>query len=279
MIIGHLNIRSINNKKSDLIEILNRKSIDVLCLQETWIKDNNFELTNTHKIYIKNREDGYGGVAIVTKNRIISNEITLPTFKCIEIIGVKVDIKNNTFNILNIYINPRAHNESLINELDILTGIISTMNNVIFCGDINAAHPSWDNNCTTANNRADTIYDFLSENYLITLNNGQPTHLSANSRAIDITATSANIFDQFTWEILDDNCGSDHFLIIIKQIDFQEDNNTKIITNYRNVILELNSEADTFDRIADLPTLNNLIETTILKNTRNIKINKKKQKP
>lgn len=279
MIIGQLNIRSINNKKSEVIDILNRKSIHVLCLQETWIKDINFELTNQHKIYLKNRADGYGGVAIVIKNRIISNELILPLFNDIEIIGVKVDINNHTYNIINIYINPRVNNESLINELDSLTSILGTMTNIIFCGDINAAHPSWDNNCVTANNRADLIYDFLSENYLITLNNGQPTHINANSRAIDITATTTNIFDQFTWEILDDNCGSDHLLIISKQVDYQEDNKTKLITNYRNVITELNNlEPDTINRISDIHTINSLIENTIFNNTRNIKKKTKKNR-
>lgn len=226
-------------------------------------------------MYLKNREDGYGGVAIVMKNRIISNLITLPQFNCIEIIGVKAEIKNNIYNIINIYINPRSNNESIICELDILTRITASMINVIICGDVNTAHPIWDNNCLTSNNRADAIFEFLTENSLTTLNDGQPTHLNhSNSRAIDITAISTNIFDQFTWKIQDDNCNSDHFLIFIKKIDAQENNKTKLITNYRNAINELNNlEGNTVDSISSMPALNNLIETIIFNNTREIKLN------
>lgn len=53
MIIGQLNIRSINNKKSELIEILRQENIDIICLQETWIKDSNYEFSSNHNFFLK----------------------------------------------------------------------------------------------------------------------------------------------------------------------------------------------------------------------------------
>lgn len=50
---------------------------------------------------------------------------------------------------------------------------------------------SYSVNNLIANNKANAVYDFLTDNFLITLNNGKPTHLNYSiSKAIDITATN-----------------------------------------------------------------------------------------
>lgn len=62
-----LNTRSLKSNK-DLIEaLLYKEKIDIAILCETWLKTNeNINITNFESA-TKNRDDGYGGFAILTK--------------------------------------------------------------------------------------------------------------------------------------------------------------------------------------------------------------------
>ena len=59
-------------------------------------------------------------------------------------------------------------------------------------------------------------------------NNGSYTFLHSGNgtySAIDLSFASPTLFDRFSWEVHDDCCGSDHFPIILRTID--DDNDTK----------------------------------------------------
>lgn len=280
MILGQINIRSLNQKRNELLDLMKRRNVDIVCVQETWIKDTNYEFSKQHPILLENRADGFGGVAIIAKKTTIK-KLVLPKLSMIEIIGAEVKINNNTYNIINFYVNPKAVTNNLISELNTITTQISNLTNIIMCGDANAAHPIWDNNCQKITKRADTIKDFLEDNSLMTLNTGSPTHLSySKSRAIDITATKINIFNELNWTITDDNCGSDHLMILIKREEQDRTITYKDITNYKLAIKKLNEyNNDEINKITSLQQANKLFQDTLSMNTRKMKINKNKTKP
>lgn len=64
-----INARSINANKILIETLIHKKNIDICIISETWLKENTqFKLKN-YNIHAKNRDDGYGGVAIITKNK------------------------------------------------------------------------------------------------------------------------------------------------------------------------------------------------------------------
>ena len=50
-------------------------------LQETWIKDDTFVFDKDFHLETNNRQDGYGGVAIVIKSNLIYDRINLLDLK------------------------------------------------------------------------------------------------------------------------------------------------------------------------------------------------------
>ena len=68
----------------------------------------------------------------------------------------------------------------------------------------------------------------LCHKTICVFNDGSPTFLHSGHgtySAIDLSFASPTLFDRFTWEVYDDCCGSDHFPIILKCKE--DDNNTK----------------------------------------------------
>lgn len=90
MKIAQINIRSVTNKNQLIKELFRDKKLDIMCLQETWLsRDYNFLNSTNHNIYNCIRNDGYGGVTIITKNttNAVINQIIC---NHIEIISINV---------------------------------------------------------------------------------------------------------------------------------------------------------------------------------------------
>ena len=66
-----LNIRSLNTSMTYLNDYVNNKKIDIVALSETFIKveQDKFKFKNWTPM-LKNREDGYGGVALLTSSLV-----------------------------------------------------------------------------------------------------------------------------------------------------------------------------------------------------------------
>ena len=70
------------------------------------------------------------------------------------------------------------------------------------------------------------IESFISQNDLCLYNNGSNTFLHSGNgsySAIDLSFASASLFDRFSWKVHDDCCGSDHFPIILKATEIDNE--------------------------------------------------------
>ena len=97
---------------------------------------------------------------------------------------------------------------------------------VMLLRDFNSHNPLWGSEHLTPKGRV--IENFISQNDLCLFNDGSPTFLHSGHgtySAIDLSFASPTLFDRFTWEVHDDCCGSDHFPIILKSKE--DDNNTR----------------------------------------------------
>ena len=83
-------------------------------------------------------------------------------------------------------------------------------------GDFNSHNPLWGGN--TLDGKGQRVEQFMDNNSLCFLNDGSYTYLHpgyGTYTAIDLTITQPNLLLDFSWRVLDDLCGSDHFPIVI----------------------------------------------------------------
>lgn len=87
----------------------------------------------------------------------------------------------------------------------------------LLLGDFNAHSTLWGNQYN--NNLGNVIENLLDNSDLMLLNTGVPTYLhppSGSLSAIDLSMSSPSLFMDLEWSVHDDQCGSDHYPIIIK---------------------------------------------------------------
>ena len=100
--ITNLNLQSINNKKAEILLMLERDNPDIVVGTETWLKPDvsNAEIfPSSYTIYRKDRADGYGGVILAVKTDYVSEMITLPTDKSdteLETVFAKITLENDS---------------------------------------------------------------------------------------------------------------------------------------------------------------------------------------
>ena len=91
-------------------------------------------------------------------------------------------------------------------------------------GDFNGHCRVW--GCSNTNDRGDIIDDIIAENYLCLLNEKQHTYLhspTGNYYAIGLSICHPYIYLDFEWSVCYDLHGSDHFPILIKEIEASSD--------------------------------------------------------
>ena len=104
------NARSIRSNKGDLERFLFNNEIQIGILCETWLKNNSQFSIAGFNIVRKDRDDGYGGVALLIKSRLIFQKIDqIPNINGIECVGVQIIInKNIKYNLYSIYKPPHV---------------------------------------------------------------------------------------------------------------------------------------------------------------------------
>lgn len=106
-----INIRSLKKNKNLLEYTLYRDKIDIALVSETWLNNDNTKISG-YTIYNRNRLDGYGGVAIIISNKIISNVIThTQNFEPIEAITARITINKQEYHFSSIYIPQNCKNK------------------------------------------------------------------------------------------------------------------------------------------------------------------------
>ena len=88
---------------------------------------------------------------------------------------------------------------------------------ILLLGDFNAHSTLW--GCSKTDLRGKMIEDLLLKHNLSILNDGSNTYLhpaTGSSSAIDLSIASPSLYLDFSWEVITDLHGSDHFPICIQ---------------------------------------------------------------
>ena len=86
--------------------------------------------------------------------------------------------------------------------------------------DFNSHNQIWGSRDT--NERGRKIENFMNKNNLCLLNNKSPSYLhpaTGTHSVIDLILSDPTIYVDYNWKTNEDNCGSDHYLIILERLE------------------------------------------------------------
>ena len=171
--ISHLNIQSIYNKLDQLKHYLATSRIDIMSINETWLKPTSTIAIDNYRIVRNDRlHSGGGGVCLIIHNSICFSTISIPGSIGTESVTVRLHdcIRGKKDLIITTIYNPPLNN---INSA-FFNSVLDQEDHVLILGDLNAHHSAWHSDKT--NNSGQTIYELLNENKIVMLNNEEPTY-------------------------------------------------------------------------------------------------------
>ncbi|GFU51499.1 reverse transcriptase domain-containing protein [Trichonephila clavipes] len=184
---------------------------DIWVFQETFLSiHDNINLPNKI-IFRKDREDRSGGGLLIAVASNISAQqipIQIQQTRELEILAIKIHIRNISFYIVNIYA-PRGFNIIIIKSF-----LESLMAPMIIFGDFNLHHPMWGSDHISR--YSNEFVEWITDSNLVLLNTTVPTYRSSADATslIDLTVCSSSISGYCNSYVLDCSFESDHSPII-----------------------------------------------------------------
>jgi hypothetical protein len=170
---------------------------DVICLQETFFKDTTIVSFPGYTVLRKDRDDGYGGVAILIRKEISYSKFV--SIDDIEGVSVTIGTVSGPLEVINIYCPPNA----VFDEATFAD--IFQRQNALICGDFNAKSTLWGS--PKRDHRGKVIEGILDNCDKVVLNTGLSTRFYQGGVShLDLTFISpgfANIWPSGKcWNIL-----------------------------------------------------------------------------
>lgn len=218
------NIRSVYAHLAELKNFINKYDIDIICLQETFLKPHQTLNIKGYSVERKDRDSGTGGgILLCIKNSIKYNKIDtdLEAFQCIDL----YNNRKSKIRLIHGYIRPLEAFD--YKELEPL--LLNT--NTIILGDFNAHSELWSHGKT--NSAGKLLESFLQNKDLTLLNDGQGTYLyhTGKESSPDVTLATSDLYLNSTWKAIKNNMRSDHFPIIIS-VNAHADTDLNTIERY-----------------------------------------------
>ena len=189
-----INIRSLRSN-SDLLQcFLNDNNIDIAILNETWLQNGTEHHIQNYKGIYKNRDDGYGGVGFLIKNKINIKQQELNfTLETIEAIQIQLNIGNEVWHLMGFYNPPNNNTVAQTNDLRKILNKAENMGKTIIAGDINAHSFLWGEKNY---HKGEKIAEIINNQDVKVLKNGGFTRFNMTNHttsAIDITMSTPDI--------------------------------------------------------------------------------------
>lgn len=221
------NCRGIKPNYNELLILISLFNPAIICLQETFLKNNNLKTTNYEQYhYIHNTGSrANGGTSILVRNDIPQSKLNVQTN--LQAITTQVTL-HKTITICSIYLPPHEP----INNTELKNLIKQLPSPFILLGDFNSHSTLW--GCKETNTKGIKIEQLINDNNLCLLNQKEPTYISPSNgatSAIDLTMCDPSSFLDYTWSTYEDTCGSDHYPILINYNSTIQNNTPRWNTN------------------------------------------------
>ena len=208
--------RGLRANFNEILLLISKFTPSVLCLQETFLKQSDNINLNDYTLYNfihTNCERASGGSTIMVNSRLPHSQIKLTTN--LQAVAIRVTL-HKVMTICSVYLPPnkktsRKQIEDLVSQLP---------TPYIIVGDFNGHNPLW--GCNDINDTGQILEDLISVNNICLMNNKKSTYLhpaTGNYSSLDLSLCHPSVFLDYSWDIHDDQCGSDHFQIVSKNED------------------------------------------------------------
>jgi exonuclease III len=202
------NCQSYNNKWLTINNYIKENNIDIMCLNETFLMENNNtpNLLDNFKMIRQDRGRRGGGVAFLIDNkRIEYKTIASKTTLDYEYIAVEISSSTEKITLLNSYTHPQS--KTKFNFYDHIKKHNS--NKIIWVGDLNATNIAW--YCKSTNTRGKELEKVCFINNMMIVNSDCPTSRKSTN-IIDMVICSEAIYDRIDDFVVDKNLDySDHW--------------------------------------------------------------------
>ena len=181
---------------------------DIILLQETFLKSRkSFKLQGYRVERLDRTDDRHGGgiMTCIREGPVYSSSTISEDPECLI---TSIITGSATMKIVNFHVHPGK-----VYSSDQLELILNHSSECLIFGDLNVRSPMF-GSCLS-DSRDKIVEELAHKNNLVALNTGMGTHLAPNgsSSAIDVALASLNKAFKSAWKVLDQNLGSDHFVI------------------------------------------------------------------
>lgn len=222
------NAQSIANytKIFELNLLQKNEEIDVVCLQETFLNEDQKLFLIGYKIFRQDRNARGGGVAIAVKSDIVCKQVRTFETNHIENISVLLETNSGVLRVTSAY--SPTYNRAFSDDIGLL---LSSTDDTLVFGDFNARHTSW--GCVNDNNAGIALFQTSMQLNLFILHAASPTHYPHSGGTpsnIDLLLT--NTPDIVRTPIVLDCLSSDH-RPIQSEIDYSINTGCRKFYDYR----------------------------------------------
>jgi len=209
------NIHGLQANREELNILLSNFNPVLVSLQETFLKPDKIATFKNYSLYNLPSEESngtiHGGIAIlhVVNSAVPHSQIQLNT--SLQAIAVRATC-HKTISVCSIYLSPSS--KFNINDFDNLTTQLPP--HILLLGDFNAHSSLW--GCSKTDVRGKLVEDILLKRNLCLLNDGSYTYLhpaTGSLSAVDLNIATPSLYLDFSWQVISDQHGSDHFPICI----------------------------------------------------------------
>jgi ribonuclease HI len=206
------NSQSLRPKLVDFDNLLNREKIHIAIVSETWLEEFTPIYLRGYNVFRKDRFDSYGGVAIICHKSVSTQVCSIDAINPgIEAIQIRIFNCKYLENIVSIY----CPSSVRTNQTDWDKIFSLTSKKTLLAGDFNGHHLSWS---YKNDQRGIQLFDTALEYGFTSINSGEHTRVklvngNVQKSSPDISFLSTDISVHFNWKILNENLGSDHFII------------------------------------------------------------------
>ena len=217
------NCRGLKSNFNEILLLLTTLNPAILCLQETFLKENDTFDFKGYKSYNHIHtmcDKAAGGSTILVDSRIPHSKINLNSE--LQAVAIRVTL-HKVMTICSVYLPPNSNiHKSTLNDL-----VEQLPTPYIIVGDFNGHNPLW--GCSDYNNMGKTLEDFITENDICLMNNKMATYLhpaTGHYSSLDLALCHPSLYLDYSWGVHDDLCGSDHFPIILNNESVNLNDNT-----------------------------------------------------
>ena len=228
------NCQGIRSKVEELSLFLKSSSCDIVCLSETFLKNNHRFALDGFACIRNDRTSGrLGGLAILIRNDLVYKQITCPLTNLVEVMGIEIECDNKKLIIMNAYLPGGAKDSEVGRHFQSdLISLTNTSDPFCIVGDLNAKHTDW--HCCSNNAAGNILRTTSINNNFFVEHPGAYTycpmsvHMSHSTIDLMLTNHKHELFNIYTRNIF----SSDH-VPVVAEIGISVEFVSKIKFNYR----------------------------------------------